>query len=85
MRGILKSYQAKLSPNPNNGSFNILLDEEIKDNIAITVFDIFGELVYSTNANGSSLDVNIPDLPLGLYLVKLNSNELNETLKFIKQ
>jgi hypothetical protein len=79
-----KSIDLKLFPNPNKGSFTISLPKEMKD-ISVTVFDTFGKFVYETTANGVSFDIDVPNLPSGLYLVKLHSNELNETLKFIKE
>lgn len=74
----------KLYPNPNTGTFTISLNKSISD-IDITVFDTFGKLIYQTNKSGKDLELSIPNLPSGLYIVKLNSNELTETLKFLKQ
>lgn len=81
---IIPEMEVRLHPNPNNGVFTISLDKDLK-NINVNVFDTFGKLIYTTNENGTSFELNIPNLPTGLYLVKLNSNELNQTLKFIKQ
>ena len=77
--------QIKLYPNPNKGSFSIsLIDKEVKD-LSVSVFDIFGKLVYQTKANQSEFELNISNLPRGIYLVKLSSNSINETLKFIRE
>jgi Subtilase family/Secretion system C-terminal sorting domain len=74
----------KLYPNPNKGTFTISLNKSISE-IEITVFDTFGKLIYQTNKSGKDLELSIPNLPSGLYIVKLNSNEITETLKFLKQ
>lgn len=75
----------KLFPNPNKGLFTIMLNQkEIKD-LSITVFDILGKQVYEIKSNETIFDVNIPNLPVGLYLVKLSSDTINETLKFVKE
>ncbi|WP_395053942.1 T9SS type A sorting domain-containing protein [Flavobacterium sp.] len=80
----INSKVVKLFPNPNEGSFTVLFNKEMK-NTNIVVYDIFGKLVFNTLFDGTSLDLNIPNITSGLYLVKITSNELNETLKFIKK
>lgn len=76
---------AVLFPNPNKGSFSIsLIEKEVKD-LSVSVFDIFGKLVYQTKVDQNEFELNIPNLPIGMYLVKLSSNTINETIKFIKQ
>lgn len=74
----------KLYPNPNKGTFTISLNKSISE-IDITIFDTFGKLIYQTKTKGKDLELSIPNLASGLYIVKLNSKELTETLKFLKQ
>jgi hypothetical protein len=74
----------KLYPNPNKGTFTISLNKSISE-IDITIFDTFGKLIYQTKTEGKDLELSIPNLASGLYIVKLNSKELTETLKFLKQ
>jgi hypothetical protein len=74
----------KLYPNPNKGTFTISLNKPISE-IDITIFDTFGKLIYQTKTEGKDLELSIPNLASGLYIVKLNSKELTETLKFLKQ
>lgn len=74
----------KLFPNPNKGIFTISLYRDFKD-LSVKVYDVFGKLVYSNLENSSNFEINISSLPSAMYFVKLNSNELNETLKVIKE
>lgn len=74
----------KLYPNPNKGIFTISLYRNFKD-LSVKVYDVFGKLVYSNLENSSNFEINISSLPSAMYFVKLNSNELNETLKVIKE
>ncbi|WP_293871249.1 S8 family serine peptidase, partial [Flavobacterium sp.] len=74
----------KLYPNPNKGTFTISLNKSISE-IDITIFDMLGKLIYQTKTEGKDLELSIPHLPSGLFIVKLNSKELTETLKFIKE
>lgn len=74
----------KLFPNPNKGTFTIMLNQKEVKNLSITVFDVFGKLVFETTTNDTVFDISIPNLSTGLYLVKLSSDSINETLKFVK-
>ncbi|MEM0542799.1 S8 family serine peptidase [Flavobacterium sp. j3] len=77
--------KAVLFPNPNKGTFSIKLSQkEIKD-LQVIVFDILGKTVYQTKVDQSEFELNVPNLPSGIFLVKLTSNTINETLKFVKE
>lgn len=76
---------AFLYPNPNKGTFSIQLSQkEVKD-LTVIVFDVVGKPVYQTQVSQSEFELNLSYLPSGVYLVKLSSNTINETLKFIKE
>lgn len=74
----------KLYPNPNNGSFsiNLLLDD--KTDVNINIFDTQGKLVYKSVSKSSILDIDLPELSKGLYIVKVFNDEIDETFKFVK-
>ncbi|GAQ50096.1 hypothetical protein FPC831_2210003 [Flavobacterium psychrophilum] len=42
-------------------------------------------MIYQTKTDGKDLELSIPNLASGLYIVKLNSKEQTETLKFLEQ
>ncbi|WP_143392423.1 T9SS type A sorting domain-containing protein, partial [Flavobacterium psychrophilum] len=63
---------------------HIYLNKPISE-IDITIFDTFGKLIYQTKTDGKDLELSIPNLASGLYIVKLNSKEQTETLKFLEQ
>ena len=73
-----------LSPNPNKGIFTILLKDKDLKNASVTVFDILGKSIYSTVVNGMLFEINLPDIPSGMYFVKVEARNYSETLKFIK-
>lgn len=82
---MIKRENFILFPNPNKGSFSILLNRKNVKDVEVTVLDVFGKPIYQTKANQNEFELNIPNLPTGLYIVKLSSNEINETLKFVKE
>ena len=77
-----------LYPNPNNGEFNIKLENEksAKD-FSVDVFNIMGAIVYSENLkieDGKALKhVDLPLLPAGLYMIELRSGTVKNKTKFI--
>jgi hypothetical protein len=71
-------------PNPNNGSFTLnFRGQQIQD---VTVFDCTGKTVYfRKDVQASQLNVNISELPQGLYIVKLTSAGVSYSRKVIKE
>ncbi|MCD4666045.1 MAG: T9SS type A sorting domain-containing protein, partial [Bacteroidales bacterium] len=69
-----------LFPNPNNGEFNIKLQNNIENDIHIYSLD--GKLIYS-NKFKNSCELNLKNLEKGIYLVKVVSNDYIETKKLI--
>ena len=82
---ISNSKEIKLYPNPNNGIFTISVSENEIKNLNIELFDIFGKSVYKTISNFVNTEINISNIPTGIYIVKLTSEKLNEILKLIKE
>ncbi|MDI9258259.1 MULTISPECIES: S8 family serine peptidase [Flavobacterium] len=80
-----KVNKAILYPNPNQGSFSISLNNTNLKDISVTVLDVSGKIIYQTKVIQNDFELTIPNLSTGIYLVKLSSNEFNETLKFVKQ
>lgn len=72
-----------LYPNPNNGSF-IVSSENSLENVTIQIFDMQGRKVYLQNvANLRLLNLSL-NLPLGVYLLKLTTeNKTISTNKII--
>ena len=68
-------------PNPNNGSFNITLHEQIKD---IKIVNVLGEEInYNTNVNSNTQDIHISNLSSGVYFIKINTSTQNYLKRII--
>jgi hypothetical protein len=73
-----------ISPNPAKNRLNIILPSGMA-NAKVSVFNVLGKMVYSgdiSNLNGS---INISNWNSGVYLVKVSSNDITQTKRFIKQ
>lgn len=75
---------SKLYPNPNKGSFTIAIDKSYISEIDLVVIDVLGKVVYTKKVLGNLFDINMTNVPSGIYYVCLTSMDLNETLKFVK-
>ena len=66
-------------PNPSTGIFNIQFNGELKGDVGINVFDIFGRTKYQTifnnNSGYNSHKVDFSNNPQGIYILELNQND----------
>jgi Secretion system C-terminal sorting domain len=68
-----------LSPNPVKTFLTISSTNRMK---TIDIIDIFGQNVYRQQCNSSQIQVDVDDLPAGVYVVRINGTEIR---KFVKQ
>jgi hypothetical protein len=72
----------KLYPNPNNGEFNIVLENY--NNAEIEIFNVLGELVYQSKLTNRTSTININNHPKGFYLVIVTSNNASLIKRMVK-
>jgi hypothetical protein len=72
----------KLFPNPNNGEFNIVLENY--NNAEIEIFNVLGELVYQSKLTNRTSTININNHPKGFYLVIVTSNNASLIKRMVK-
>ncbi len=71
--------EIKIYPNPATAQINVTSPNIIKQ---INISNILGQTVYSKKCNNESIQVNISELPTGIYLIKVNDTKLR---KFVKE
>ena len=73
----------KLCPNPTNGSFTIQFNKTIAIG-KVQILNTIGECIYAKDFNhASQISFNLPDIPRGVYLVKIYDREIYSTMKLI--
>ena len=74
----------KIYPNPSNGLLNININNYVGE-LQIKVYDINGRQVYIENANNfdNSFTINLHGLSKGIYILKIQGENLNHTEKII--
>ena len=74
----------RIYPNPSNGLVNINIANYVGD-LQINVYDINGREVYNKNMNNfnNSNAINLEKLSTGIYILKLQGENLNYSEKVI--
>ena len=72
----------EIYPNPFSDYIKVNSSQNIK---SIKIYDNSGKLVKNSNHSGKSVEVNVSELPKGIYFISLETNLGTETKKMIKE
>ncbi|MFN8285791.1 MAG: T9SS type A sorting domain-containing protein [Chitinophagales bacterium] len=82
-------YDLSIYPNPNNGNFTLKFISESTEDITITVSDLIGQTVYQKKLEGFSgnfnQDLNLSEMPKGVYLVNIETAHSRTNKKVVVQ
>jgi len=73
----------KCYPNPTNSIVNISATNETINQI--NIYDMLGSLLKSQKGSSDNEQINIQELPNGIYLVKVKTDQGTQTIKINKQ
>ena len=68
-----------LYPNPSNGSFNLILEEESN----VVIYNVWGQSVLSLDKVSGTQQINLGNAPKGVYLVQIQSGNSVQNNKLI--
>ncbi len=75
-------------PNPFNDMLNIVIDAAENDNVTINVYNVSGQMIYTTNtqvSNGeNNIEIATSNYGAGVYFINVVGNSINETIKVVK-
>jgi uncharacterized repeat protein (TIGR01451 family) len=71
-------------PNPTNNILNIRLNDNI-GSCRLALYDLNARLLKSEEHNSGFIQLNMSDLPAGIYTLQLTSDKARSVLKVIKQ
>ncbi len=80
--------KAVLAPNPASDHITLIFEVSEECEFTIGLFDVNGSLILQKEENTNfqpgehRLEFNLATLPSGIYFCRLNSEQINETLKF---
>ena len=84
-KGEIENVKESISifPNPSKGIFNISL-EGVKGDIQIMVFDLRGKEYSNFELSGSaSTQLDLTDLPAGVYFISISGKDFSEVRKIV--
>ncbi len=76
--------QFTVGPNPTRGNLFIQSNGEFND-VQITLFDVNGRVLRNENMFGASLEWNLNNLPNGMYLLGIKTEQGDTIRKILKQ
>lgn len=79
------SPNVALYPNPNNGVFEISLDEKLNEQVITRIVDIAGKEVYSkkVSVSGNILPVSVNGLKAGTYFLEIQTKDKTIAKHFV--
>ena len=69
-------------PNPVS---NKLIVENHEALGTVEIYNLMGALIYSQNGCGNKVEIHTADLPSGVYFIRMISNKVSETRRFVKE
>ena len=80
--GEQNGSQTLIYPNPVNDKLTVEAQEAIG---TVEIYNLMGALMYSQKNCGSKVEINTTDLPSGIYFIRLTTNKVAETRRFVKK
>lgn len=85
--GIEKNDQLKNSitvyPNPASDKVSILFENNKAEEIPVSLYNILGEIVYSTSCNKSFIEIPLESISKGIYFIKISSGNGDYVKKIV--
>lgn len=70
-------------PNPNNGEFDLTIDNAKINQINVSVFDVYGRLVYNNTLTNKINRIQLNNIASGVYSVRITNKSQTVTKKII--
>ncbi len=78
---VIKQFE--IYPNPNNGYFNLSLEQDFGISAKMELYSMGGKHIYTQEVNSKRQIVKLPRFPEGVYLVRVTGNGKFGTSKMI--
>ncbi len=71
-------------PNPAINIFHLSINNWQSKKMQIEIFDVLGESIYKSEIHKSEEEINVSNLPSGVYYLKIYSEGKSAVKKFVK-
>jgi hypothetical protein len=75
---------AIIVPNPNQGSFDLILNVQPNDQLDVMIVNEFGQVVHKVKIQSTETAFELHHLPAGLYYLQMVTDKERKTLRFVK-
>ena len=72
-----------LYPNPNNGQFTVASEQGTVNRVQI--YDVYGKLLKTVEANANMVELDVRELSVGMYFVRISTEKGVVTKSFVKK
>ncbi len=80
--GEQSGSQTLIYPNPVSNKLSVESQEALG---TVEIYNLMGAKVYSQKGCGNKVEINTADLPSGVYFIRMTSNKVSETRRFVKE
>jgi Secretion system C-terminal sorting domain len=71
-------------PNPSTGLFQMdFIGMKIQENATLTIFNVLGEIIYTSRIIGNSIQIDLSNISKGVYLTRIENGQSIRTKKII--
>ncbi len=81
---VPENMQSLVALYPNPATEKLMIQSEVTVN-QYDIYNVAGEMILSKPVDEKSFDINVSELPAGTYLIKMTSNGLVQTKRFVKE
>jgi subtilisin-like proprotein convertase family protein len=80
----ISEWSAAIVPNPNMGSFELIIGEKPWDEMDLLIVNEFGQIVHKGSVQQNQTSFELQHLPAGLYYLQLVGEKERKTIRFVK-
>jgi len=79
----MNGYDISIYPNPARDVVTIDISAGNGDDVDVSIFNAQGRVVVQKNITRGKSELNVGDLKQGVYFVRINTSDLNKTIKLV--
>ena len=79
-----EDFELSVYPNPGTGEFTLVLPR-VKNSVKLEIFDLHGKCMHSRKYSQGTIPVDLTDVPAGIYILKVTTEDRSSIAKIVKQ
>lgn len=79
------TFTLSVHPNPLKNNVTVTIGGTVAANAHVMITNVSGQVVYATDVAGNTINIDMSNVPAGIYTMKYTDEHRNETIKLTKQ